>query len=203
MFFNKSALSWDTQRRINRAKLLANSICDSLGNTNELTALEIGCGTGLISYELSDKFQKIYCVDKSKEMLNIMNEKIIYYDIRNLYIYNMDLLNNEEYFGKFDVVYSSMVFHHIVNIETKLKTVYNLLKKDGRLVIIDLDKVSRLFHKDEKDFSRYDGFDRAKLKEIIEKNGFQDISFQTVYKDEKIISNESISYSLFLCTATK
>lgn len=203
MYFNESALTWDTQRRINRAKILANSICDRLGDTKDMVALEIGCGTGLISFELSDKFQEIYCVDKSKEMLNVMNEKIIYYDNRNLYTYNIKTLNEDEYLGKFDVIYSSMVFHHIIDIEKELKTVHNLLKKNGRLAIIDLDKVSRLFHKEEKDFSGYDGFDRTKLQKLIEKRGFQDLTFQTLYKDEKIISDESVSYSLFLCTATK
>lgn len=203
MFFSESALSWDTQRRINRSKLLANSICDRLGNTKELTALEIGCGTGLMSFELSDKFQEIYCVDKSKEMLNIMNEKIIYYDNRNLYTYNVERFNKEKYRFKFDVVYSSMVFHHIVDIEGELKMAYNLMKENGRLAIIDLDNVSKLFHKEEKEFTGYDGFEREKLKIIIEKSGFRDVSFQTVYKDEKMVCNDSVSYSLFLCTAKK
>ncbi len=203
MFFSESALSWDTQRRINRAKLFANSICERLGNTKELTALEIGCGTGLISFELSDKFQEIYCVDKSKEMLNIMNEKIIYYDNRNLYTYNMDLFNKEEYIGKFDVVYSSMFFHHIINLEGKLKTLHKLMKEDGRLAIIDLDNISEFFYKEEKEFTKYDGFDREELKDIIEKSGFRDVSFQTVYRDERMICKDSISYSLFLCTAKK
>lgn len=203
MYYKESTLSWDTQRRKKRAKFLANSIFDGLGNAKKLEALEIGCGDGLISFELKDKFQEIYCFDGSKEMLNLLNEKIIYYDAHNLYTCNMDSLKKDDYYEKFDVVYSSMIFHHINNIEEKLKTVHKLMKKDGSLAIIDLDKASKFINKEEKNLNVYYGLERDLLQEIIEKSGFKDVNFQTVNKCEDAVYHESVSYSLFLCTAKK
>lgn len=201
MYFDDVALQWDTERRIKRAKILAKSITNKLNNTDKLTALEIGCGTGLISLELCNKFNKICCVDESQGMLNILIEKIERLDIKNIYPHEIEILNSMEFYGKFDVIYSSMVFHHISDIENELKTLRNLLSKDGYLIIIDLDKEDGSFHKEENDFSGHNGFDRSELKEIIEGCKFRDVDFDTVFEGEKIIDGQKINYSMFLCTA--
>lgn len=203
MYFDEIASRWDTQRRIERAKVLADSIYNKLNNPESVTALEIGCGTGLISFELSDKFYEIYCVDESKEMLNIMNEKIINADINNVFPFRIDLLDKNNYHQKFDIIYSSMVFHHIIDIESELKKLHKFLKENGYLIIIDLDIVDEKFHKEEKDFCGHHGFEQNDLQKSLEKSGFHDISFQTVYTGEKVINNEIIPYSLFLCSAKK
>ncbi|WP_291648381.1 hypothetical protein [Clostridium sp.] len=62
-----------------------------------------------------------------------------------------------------------MVFHHISNVEDKLKRLYKLLKKDGYLIIIDLDEEDGSFHKNEKGFCGHNGFKREYLKDILEK----------------------------------
>jgi ubiquinone/menaquinone biosynthesis C-methylase UbiE len=202
MFFDEMASKWDTERRIERAKVLANSIECSLGETKGLTALEIGCGTGLISFDLINKFCKIYCVDSSKEMLSVINEKISQFGTKNIFAFGTELLSEHKYYGKFDVVYSSMVFHHIVDIERELSMLHNLLKEDGNLIIIDLDKEDGRFHKGEKDFCEHNGFDRLELQKVIINSGFQDVKFQTIYVGEKKIVSDVVKYSLFLCCAS-
>ena len=201
MYFDEIATKWDTQRRIIRAKVLADSIFKKLDNPEKITALEIGCGTGLISFELSDKVHEIYCVDESKEMLNVINEKIVNTDIHNIFPFGIDFLNKNNYHKKFDLIYSSMVFHHITDIENELKKLHKFLKENGYLIIIDLDIVDEKFHIEEKDFNGHHGFEHIDLQKAIDKSGFHNISFQTVYKGEKSINNEIIPYSLFLCSA--
>lgn len=201
MYFDEIAYKWDTKRRIERAKILANSIYDNLSNTEEMAALEIGCGTGLITLELCDKFHEIYCMDASKEMLNIINEKIISADIHNVFTCGINLLDKDVFHGKFDIIFSSMVFHHIVNVEDEFKKLHRFLKENGYLVIIDLDKVDERFHKEELDFCGYHGFERINIQKCIERAGFRNIRFQTVYTGDKAIDNEIVPYSLFLCIA--
>ena len=202
MFFDEIAAEWDTKRRIERAKVLAGAIKDSLGKAKGLIALEVGCGTGLLSFELTDVFDEIYCIDSSNEMLTVINQKIIRACIKNIFVYTTEILFQHKYYEKFDVIYSSMVFHHIIDIKKELSALHKLLKKDGTLIIIDLDKEDGRFHKEEKSFCGHNGLDRLELQEIFINSGFQDVSFQTVYAGEKQVDNEMVKYTLFLCRAS-
>lgn len=201
MYFDEVAEKWDTKRRIERANVLANSISDKINKKNDLIALEVGCGTGLITLNLKNKFSEIYCIDTSKEMLSILKSKIEKLNITNIYLRGIELINDNNFYGKFDVIYSSMVFHHIIDIKDELRNLYNLLNKEGYLIIIDLDEEDGSFHKDEKDFCGHNGFKRQYLKDILEECNFKEITFETVYEGKKQLSDCIKEYSLFLCLA--
>lgn len=201
MYFDEVAEKWDTKRRIERASILANSILDKINKKNDLIALEVGCGTGLITLNLKNKFSEIYCIDTSKEMLSVLKSKIEKLNITNIYPREIELINDNNFYGKFDVIYSSMVFHHIIDIKDELKKLYKLLNKEGYLIIIDLDEEDGSFHKDEKDFCGHNGFKRQYLKGILEECNFKEITFETVYEGEKELSDCVKKYSLFLCLA--
>ena len=201
MYFDKVAEKWDTKRRIERANILASFILDKINKKKDLIALEVGCGTGLITLNLKNKFSKIYCIDTSKEMLSVLKSKIEKLNITNIYTREIELINDNNFYGKFDVIYSSMVFHHIIDIKDELKKLYKLLNKEGYLIIIDLDEEDGSFHKDEKDFCGHNGFKRQYLKDILEECNFKKITFETVYEGEKELSDCVKEYSLFLCLA--
>lgn len=50
MDFDIQSITWDDERRKNRAKLIAQEISKSIHIEKQYTALEFGCGTGLISF---------------------------------------------------------------------------------------------------------------------------------------------------------
>ncbi|WP_263486814.1 class I SAM-dependent methyltransferase [Clostridium estertheticum] len=104
---------------------------------------------------------------------------------------------------KFDVVYNSMVLHHIQDTEAMIKTFYELLNKDGYLCVVDLDKEDGSFHKKYQDFDGHNGFIQDDLKNILIGAGFKDIEANTVFYGEKIIEDQKINYSLFLMKARK
>lgn len=201
MYFDEVATKWDTPKRIERAKILSKFILDKFNNMDTMSALEIGCGTGLITLELNNAFKEIYCVDTSKEMLNALKSKVLKYELSNVYPCEIKSIYNDNFYKGFNVIYSSMVFHHITDIESELKILYGLLKKDGYLIIIDLDEEDGRFHKNEKGFCGHNGFKREYLKEILEKCNFNEITFETIFKDRKEFEDEIIEYSLFLCLA--
>lgn len=201
MYFDEMATQWDTPERVVRARSLAASIGESTDLGTDAIALEFGCGTGLVSMELHDRFKKILCVDSSPVMLEVLEEKVRLRKIDNLSVHGTDLLESVQYFGKIDAIYSSMVFHHIVDWSNELKRLKPLLKKDGLMVIVDLDTVDPLFHESEAGFNGHHGFDRLDFLKTVEGCGFHSISFQDVYQGEKKISTGSIPYSLFLCRA--
>ncbi len=153
MSFDDAALHWDTPERIERANKLAASILHAIGDAPKDTALEFGCGTGLLSFALREHFQRIDCVDASEGMLYVLRQKTETAGASNIVASDSGLLAQKEYAGAFDVIYSSMVFHHITDVEAQLRTLSPLLKPNGLLITIDLDKEDGSFHRAEPDFT--------------------------------------------------
>ena len=103
----------------------------------------------------------------------------------------------------YDVIYTSMALHHIVDTETTIKNLHKLLKKDGYLCIIDLDEEDGSFHKEEKDFNGHNGFNQNDLKNALLETGFKKVETNTFYEDEKVVEEMKVKYSLFLMVGRK
>ena len=52
-------------------------------------------------------------MDSEDEMLDVVREKIKYYNAKNIYPININLANEEYDDEKFDIIYTSMALHHI------------------------------------------------------------------------------------------
>lgn len=198
MNFNDEAKEWDTDRRINRAKQIADFLKSKINFGNKSIMLEFGCGTGLISNHFLDYFSKIIGYDQSDKMLEVFNKKFLEEKDRVIGINNIVELNSEV-----DIVISSMVFHHIEDINQSLNDIKKVLKKHGELIIVDLDLDDGSFHSNEIGFKGHNGFDRDLFVKQLSLNGFNTIQVGTVPQDKKILSNKEISYSLFYVHAIK
>ncbi|SFD01847.1 class I SAM-dependent DNA methyltransferase [Clostridium uliginosum] len=203
MSFDDYAKTWDTDKRINRAKIIADEISNSIDIDKNYSAMEFGCGTGLVSFNLYDKFKRITLIDSSKGMIDILNSKINKYKVNNMVTNHLDISDENSLDMKFDVIYNSMVLHHIHNTEAIIKNFYKLLNKNGYLCIVDLDEEDGSFHKKYPDFDGHNGFNQEELKSILINAGFNDIESKTFYYDEKIIEGQKVKYSLFLMKARK
>lgn len=202
MFFDDYAKKWDTDRRINRAKIISDEIANSIDINKEYSAIEFGCGTGLISFNLVEKFENITLIDSSKGMIDVVKEKIEKYGVDNMKPYSIDIFN-EDIIENFDVIYTSMVLHHIQDISRLANKFYTLLNDGGQVIIVDLDKEDGSFHKNEPGFNGHNGFDQEKLKNIFIEIGFRDVESTTFFYDEKKIDDEKVKYSLFIMKAKK
>lgn len=94
MSFDIDSLTWDSERRKNRSKLIAEEISKSIQEEKQYTALEFGCGTGLLSFYLNDKFEMITLVDTSKGMIDVLNSKIEKCKMNNMKSYQIDINKN-------------------------------------------------------------------------------------------------------------
>ncbi len=203
MEFDNYAKTWDSDKRITRAKTIAEEIIGSIENSGQSSAMEFGCGTGLISFNIYDKFKSVALVDSSEEMINILKSKINKYNADNMTPYLLDLSKGDVLQNKFDVIYSSMVLHHIDDIEGIIEKLYGLLNSGGCLCIVDIDEEDGSFHKNYPEFRGHNGFNQEALKNILSKGGFKDVESNTFYYDHKIIEGEKIDYSLFLIKGKK
>lgn len=203
MSFDDYAKTWDTDKRIERAKVVAKEISNSINIDKKYSAMEFGCGTGLVSFNLYDKFNNITLIDSSIGMIDILNSKIEEYQVENMVPYHLDISNEEPLDMKFDVIYNSMVLHHIHDVKAIAKNFYELLNEDSYLCIVDLDEEDGSFHKNYSDYDGHNGFNHEELKQLLSSVGFKDIEAHSFFYDEKIIENEKIKYSLFLMKARK
>lgn len=203
MNFDDRAKNWDTDKRIKRAKVIADEIINSINIDKNYSAMEFGCGTGLVSFNMHDKFKSITLVDSSKGMIDILNSKIDKYKVDNMIAYHLEKLDDEFLKNKFNVIYNSMVLHHIQDIDNIIKKFYKLLNENGYLCIVDMNEEDGSFHKKETEFHGHNGFDQESLENILISNGFKDVVGHTFYYGEKIVDDGKVDYSLFLMTARK
>ncbi len=202
MSFDQYARKWDNEGHIQRATEIAKEIEHRLSQNHYKSALEFGCGTALVGFNLKHKFDQLLLVDSSEGMIQIANEKIAATASENLKAIHMDIVDtplNE----KFNVVYSSMVLHHIGNIEAVLGVFYELLEEGGELCIVDIDEEDGSFHDNFPDFKGHNGFNHQDLIRKIKKVGFKETKIESFYFGEKIDKGESVPYSLFILNAAK
>lgn len=202
MTFKEKAKGYDNNSREKRSQIIAEKIISIIEDAQSRVALEYGCATGLISFNLMDKFRSLTLIDSEEEMVNIVSKKVQYGNISNIYPIKKDL-TKEKYDEKFDVIFTSLTLHHIVDVENIIKTFYGMLNKDGVLIIIDLDKEDGSFHMDTKDFSGHNGFEHEYIENILKQVGLLNIKSETFFYSEKKIINKNIPYSLFYTVGYK
>lgn len=202
MDFNYLARQWDDSRRIERAKIISNEIRKNLGEIKLNKGLEFGCGTGLITFNLTDLFNDVTLIDISSEMIEVVNEKIEKFNLNNSKAISCDLMKSDN-LEKYDCIYTSMAMHHIIDVEEILNRFHEILNEKGKLCIVELNKDNGDFHKNEEGFNGHNGFSQKVLKNILEKYGFKNINSYTFYNSYKEVGCEKIEYSLFIIFAEK
>lgn len=202
MDFNTQAINWDNEKRTKRAKIIAEQIAHDVELEKYDNSLEFGCGTGLISFNLYDKLKNITCIDTSKGMIDTLHSKIQQHKVNNMIAYQYDINEDHQLVPTYDLIYTSMALHHIIN-KTTLANLYKLSKKDGYLCIVDLDEDDGGFHKMENGFNGHNGFNQKELKKVLENNGWNGLESRTFYNDAKNVDGMLLDYSLFIMLGRK
>lgn len=104
----------------------------------EFSIIDLGCGTGTISYFIKKKFPnvKVTCVDISKNMLNIALDKL-----KNDSICICEDFYKFEFPSKYDVIVSSLALHHLESDKDKLdfyEKIYDALELNGLFINLDV-----------------------------------------------------------------
>lgn len=204
MDFDIEAVNWDNERRVKRAKIIADEIIKSIQINEQHNALEFGCGTGLVSFNMLDRFKHITLIDTSEAMIETLNSKIHDLKVKNITAIQGNINDNVEMQGKkYDIIYTSMALHHIIEIKKTLKILYEMLNDSGCICIVELVEDDGSFHRLEKDFNGHNGFNQNKLKKMLEELGFKDVVSNIFYNDVRVIEDSEINYSLFLMVGRK
>lgn len=189
-------MHWD------RSEAIVNEIIKLIPLKKEMTALEYGAGTGITSFLLKDYLKEITLMDNSTEMVKVMNDKIKASKAKNLKVLNFDLEHSDYNRGKFDLIFTQMVLHHVTEIDTIINRFRMLLNPGGYLAIADLYPEDGSFHGD--GFTGHRGFNIENFSGIIRKHKFENISHKTCFIiDRKISDSESKQFEVFLLIANR
>ena len=109
-------------------------IKDVLELQGDEVVLDIGGGTGRLADYLSKDCQIVYVLDESKGMLSKVKANIKVLPVLG------DALDTTFDSNSVDVVIMSDVLHHIKNQKKLIEEIYRILKKDGKLIILDFEK---------------------------------------------------------------
>ena len=198
--FDSKAKDWDeAQGRVERANAVAVAIRGQVALSQAMTALEYGCGTGLLSFALQVDLGRITLADSSAGMLDVLREKIERAGNPNMTPLRLDLAVDPVPAERFDLIYTLMTLHHIPDTGKILGCFHTLLQPGGILCISDLDKEDGSFHAHEPAFDGHSGFDRATLGLNLEQAGFTNVRFSTCYT----LIKAGQAYPLFLAVAAK
>jgi ubiquinone/menaquinone biosynthesis C-methylase UbiE len=200
--FDQKASHWDAKPvRVERARAVADGIRAALPLFSSLTALEYGCGTGLVSFVLQPYLGHITLADSANGMLAVLREKIAASHVQNMTPRPLDLIIDPLPAERYQLIYTLMTLHHIPDTDRILRAFYALLDTPGYLCVADLDTEDGTFHEDE--FHGHLGFDRAALSVQARQVGFQSIAFSTVFHQRKEVAGVPKDYPLFLMIARK
>jgi ubiquinone/menaquinone biosynthesis C-methylase UbiE len=202
--FDAAAATWDTTPyRVRLAEDVGRAIQEKIPISPDMDVLEVGCGTGLLTFRLQPHVKTITAIDSSEGMLDVLKRKLQEKGISNVTTRIMDLETAEDWGGPYDLVVSSMTLHHISDISRLLHNLSSVLRPDGYLCIADLDKECGKFHRNG-EVVPHDGFDRVIMKREFGNAGLYNIRNYTVAMPVKPDScGEMRCFTVFLMTGRK
>ncbi len=201
--FDERAKEWDSDpKKVERARVVADAIRKSIPLSNEMNALEYGCGTGLLSFALQSNLGQITLADTSQGMLDVLKEKIVASGVTNMHPLRLDLATDPLPAERFHLTYSLMTLHHIPDTKDIINKFHALLEPNGYLLVADLEKEDGSFHTDGTT-DVHKGFAQVELQKQVESAGFGNVTFSTVYEIKKKINGEEKIYPVFLMSARK
>ena len=202
--FDKAAAGWDQkQRRVELAAKIAAAISSTLPLTKKMTALEYGCGTGLVGLALAPHLASLTAVDTSSGMLEVLTRKIKDEQITNVTPLRLDLAQ-ESLTEKFDLIFCAMTLHHIKEADQLLARFCDLLEDGGYLAVADLEEEDGSFHDAEAEGVMHHGFNPDHLTTTLTGLGLNQVAVKEVHSIVK--TNEAgveRAYPIILVTGKK
>lgn len=201
--FDKVAANWDEKpQRQMVAEAVTAGIVASIPLHGELHVLEYGCGTGLCGLRLAKEIGHLTAVDTSAGMLEELRKKCLALDIGNVTPVQISPDHWTLPAAAFDLVFSSMVLHHVEDVQNLLVNLRDILKPGGILAIADLEQEDGTFHDDPTGVVHF-GFDSQALTTELEQLGFRALESKTVHTIHKQHGDRERTYPVFLITGQK
>lgn len=189
--FEGMAARYETPERVHMAGLIADAIRLRIAPGKAASAMDYGCGAGLVGLALLGCFESMLFVDFSPQMIQLIQEKLARAGIHSAEALCSDFLTEAPPPREVDYIILSLVLLHVKDIPLLLSRLHGLLRPGGRLLAVDFDYNTQI----ESD-KVHPGFVQAELQELALQAGFSAAGSQTFYHGEKIFMGQDASMFL-------
>lgn len=149
-----------------------------------MTVADLGAGEGTLSQLLARTARKVIAVDNSEKMVEFGSKLAREHGFENLEYRLGDIEDPPIKAGVVDLAIFSQALHHAIHPERALASAHRILKKGGRVVVLDLlshqfDKARELY------LDQWLGFSEVQLHDQIESAGFSRIDVRVVSREKQ------------------
>jgi ubiquinone/menaquinone biosynthesis C-methylase UbiE/DNA-binding transcriptional ArsR family regulator len=149
-----------------------------------LTVADLGAGEGTLSQLLAKNARKVIAIDNAPKMVEVGSQLAKKHGFKNLEYRLGDIENPPIEKNSVDLAILSQALHHAIHPERAIAAAHRILKKGGRIVVLDL-----LSHRFEKARELYAdhwlGFSEVQLHQWIEEAGFSEIEVSVVSREKE------------------
>jgi ArsR family transcriptional regulator len=159
--------------------------------------VDLGAGEGTLSQLLAKNARKVIAIDNSPKMVEFGSNLAHKHGFKNVEYRLGDIQDPPIEKQSVDLAIFSQALHHAIRPERAIASAYRMLRKNGRVVILDL-----LAHRFEKARELYAdhwlGFSEVQLHELLAEAGFRDIDVRVVSREK-----QSPHFQTVFATGTK
>ena len=145
---------------------------------------DLGAGEGTISQLMAQRAKKVIAVDNSEKMVEFGVELARKHEIANLEYRLGDLEDVPIRSGTVDLAFLSQALHHAVHPERAIGEAWRILKRGGRIAILDLSR-----HHFEEAREMYAdlwlGFTELEVERFMKAAGFKNVETAVVYREQE------------------
>src|SRR6188472_789213 len=149
-----------------------------------LTVADLGAGEGTLSQLLAKNARKVIAIDNSPKMVEFGGQLAKKHGIKNLEYRLGNIEDPPIAKNSVDLAILSQALHHAIHPQQAVAAAHAILKRGGRLAILDL-----LSHRFERARDLYAdhwlGFSEVQLHQFLEKSGFRQIEVTVVSREKQ------------------
>jgi 2-polyprenyl-3-methyl-5-hydroxy-6-metoxy-1,4-benzoquinol methylase len=119
---------FDSNDRINKAKKTIAVLVDYLSQTSDLTLLDIGSSTGIMTNEYATYFREVVGIDIDSKAVKYANDN---FKKKNISFINLPIEETDFKAASFDVITCSHIYEHVPSDHVLMENIYKLLKPGG------------------------------------------------------------------------
>jgi ArsR family transcriptional regulator len=149
-----------------------------------LTVADLGAGEGTLAQLLARHARKVIAIDNSPKMVEFGGKLARKLGFKNLEYRLGDLEDPPISDSSIDLAFFSQALHHAIKPERAIASAYRMLKKGGRVVILDL--LSHHFEKARELYAdQWLGFSEVELHQLLENAGFKQVDVRVVAREKE------------------
>ena len=171
-YFEQNAGQWDALRTGYFSEGVRAAAIAKAYLRPEMTAADVGAGTGFIAAGLAPLVQKVYLLDGSEAMLAVARQNLAPFDNVEYHLADAQSLPLPD--GSVDVAFANMYLHHCPDPLAAMREMVRILKPGGRLVITDADAHNHTWMREEM-ADVWLGFERSQVRDWLQQAGFVNI----------------------------